>query len=372
MLASATCTVPALAKATGSLDAWAAQIACAVVSSGALATAKYEPTMNTTGWDRFDLAVNRSSDAAAAAAAGYLEGWMTAQRISDHLHNILAHAKLLLPSGEAGGDEWEALVHFEVQQEAWVVGMLTARPQDEAALWDDVARQYTQVAGIAAGLQARGAELYGMSPWRAAMTVNMMADYPDVLSHLFPTRRVDWSRLSLAQAARARAAHDHCSAFVALAASNSELLVAHNMWWSFSEGLMPVFKTVSWGGWRSQMSSFPGALASMDDFYTLPSPSQRLAVMETTNPLYNTSLLDQVTPRSLWYWSRVLAANRVATDGAGWVDLFSKHNSGTYNSMWMVVDYKRFIPHTPLLRGGGVNAQRESNPQSPDPARPAC
>lgn len=37
-----------------------------------------------------------------------------------------------------------------------------------------------------------------------------------------------------------------------------------------------------------------------------------------------------------------MVANRLATDGKSWSDIFQQYNSGTYNNQWMVVDYNKF------------------------------
>ena len=34
-----------------------------------------------------------------------------------------------------------------------------------------------------------------------------------------------------------------------------------------------------------------------------------------------------------------MAATRLAAGGEQWTELFSRHNSGTYNNHWMVVDH---------------------------------
>lgn len=46
-----------------------------------------------------------------------------------------------------------------------------------------------------------------------------------------------------------------------------------------------------------------------------------------------------------------MVANRLAYSGSDWSKLFSKHNSGTYNNEWMIIDYKMFYPGKPLQDG---------------------
>ena len=41
----------------------------------------------------------------------------------------------------------------------------------------------------------------------------------------------------------------------------------------------------------------------------------------------------------VWEPARVMAATRLAAGGEQWTELFSRHNSGTYNNHWMVVDH---------------------------------
>ena len=87
--------------------------------------------------------------------------------------------------------------------------------------------------------------------------------------------------------------------------------------------------------------------------------------METTNSVFNMSLYQYVTTETVLYWIRNIVANRMASTGKAWVDIFSMYNSGTYeldyfaskslsysyNNQWMVIDYKLFTPGQPLQPG---------------------
>jgi len=50
-------------------------------------------------------------------------------------------------------------------------------------------------------------------------------------------------------------------------------------------------------------------------------------------------------------YMRIMIANRLARTGAEWVGSMTKSATGTYNSQWMVVDYKLFEPGRSLKNG---------------------
>lgn len=73
---------------------------------------------------------------------------------------------------------------------------------------------------------------------------------------------------------------------------------------------------------------FPaGFLESLDDFYIL---SSGLILLQTTNSVYNKTLLKLVVPQSLLAWQRVRVANMMANGGREWAEIFSKYNSGKW------------------------------------------
>jgi len=76
---------------------------------------------------------------------------------------------------------------------------------------------------------------------------------------------------------------------------------------------------------------------STDDYYHLY--PNNLLVWETTNSIFNRSLYEYVQPNTSLTWMRTLIANRMATSGQTWCNVFARYNSGTYNNQWGVVNY---------------------------------
>ncbi len=57
-----------------------------------------------------------------------------------------------------------------------------------------------------------------------------------------------------------------------------------------------------------------------------------------TDPgIFNNSLYDAVTPRSVPYWIRVMVANQLAASSPDWHSYFYRENSGTYNNQWQTL-----------------------------------
>merc|ERR1711915_1130081 len=100
-------------------------------------------------------------------------------------------------------------------------------------------------------------------------------------------------------------------------------------------------------GHTMSFSSYPGVIYSGDDFTIT---SSGLTILETTIGNSNPDLWKFVRPHgSVLEGIRAVVATRLATGGKTWTSIFSKHNSGTYNNQWMVVDNKLFTPGMPSL-----------------------
>ncbi|XP_028270012.1 putative phospholipase B-like 2 [Parambassis ranga] len=144
-----------------------------------------------------------------------------------------------------------------------------------------------------------------------------------------------------------------CSALIKLLPNNKELLVSHDTWNTY-QSMLRIMKKYIFAfkvspldndllpGATQAFSSYPASIFSGDDFYIL---SSGLVTLETTIGNSNPALWKFVQPSgTVMEWLRNIIANRLATTGKQWAEIFSKYNSGTYNNQWMIVDYNHFIP----------------------------
>lgn len=58
-----------------------------------------------------------------------------------------------------------------------------------------------------------------------------------------------------------------------------------------------------------------------------------------------------VKPATVLEWTRNVVANRLASDGASWVETYRAHNSGSYNNENIILNYNLFTPGQPLPDG---------------------
>jgi hypothetical protein len=149
----------------------------------------------------------------------------------------------------------------------------------------------------------------------------------------------------------------HCSALIKLIGTKD--LYASHVTWNSYQSMIRLIKRYNFPyktgasqdspkvpGESISMSSYPGIVFSMDDFYTT---SSGLLVQETTLENYNRDLYGNISAtNSIFTGARVMIANRLANDGRQWTKLFSRYNSGTYNNQWMVLDYDVFEPGRPI------------------------
>eukprot|EP00928_Gymnodinium_smaydae_P040285 TRINITY_DN27340_c1_g3_i3.p1 TRINITY_DN27340_c1_g3~~TRINITY_DN27340_c1_g3_i3.p1 ORF type:complete len:541 (-),score=65.37 TRINITY_DN27340_c1_g3_i3:205-1827(-) len=179
------------------------------------------------------------------------------------------------------------------------------------------------------------------------LRLNSFWDLDDIKKAVSLSHRANFENMSVQALALWNRQHGHCSAVIKLLADGSDLYAGHNTWGPYYN-MLRIFKRYEIGSKTPiAMSSYPGMLSSTDDFYQVGD----LAVIETTLPNYNNDIYELIKPETLLWWVRAMTANQLATSGPDWMDIFQKHNSGTYNNMWMVVDYSKFTPREPLREG---------------------
>ncbi|KAK5576438.1 hypothetical protein RB653_007582 [Dictyostelium firmibasis] len=139
-----------------------------------------------------------------------------------------------------------------------------------------------------------------------------------------------------------------CSGFIRVLPDYSDVYFGHTTW-RYYYALLRIYKFINLQfnfqdtpmEYKVSFSSSPGFISSKDDFYIT---GNKLAIMETTNNIYNESLYQYTIPQSVLVWQRAMIANMIATNSSDWVKIFSEFNSGTYQNQWMVFDYKLFTP----------------------------
>jgi len=303
---------------------------------GVVATARFVPGMNSTGWDRiFVTASAAASPSVGAHSVGYAEGYLTHTRIRQFFQNVYADwfgNATRHTSGKAA-----RIYHWLEENMAWVTKQVAANQGD--AYWEKIGLVVAQLDGLVAGYN-------DAAPHNEQLTrgdfllLNADGDIEAVINVLGlagDEEMVGWRRkINL-----------RCSALFKLTDDNQDLLFGHSTWDTFALLGPRMLKSYSLGGVTVTMSSSPGFLMSMDDFYLT---SNNLVVIETTNGNFNSTLWRHVTPQSVLFWMRVNAANMLARTTSEWGALFSRHNSGTYNNQWMIFDLDKFRPGRPLQR----------------------
>eukprot|EP00882_Tetradesmus_deserticola_P007826 GHRQ01008238.1.p1 GENE.GHRQ01008238.1~~GHRQ01008238.1.p1 ORF type:complete len:602 (+),score=264.47 GHRQ01008238.1:263-1807(+) len=286
-----------------------------------------------------------------------MEAYLTAARINDHHHNLKHYFIHQLNASLEKPMQWVG------QQDQWLRQQVASRPGD--AYWQVQGLLLSQLDGLYEGYSAAmaAADAAGTLPageWlsrESIMFLNSNGELYDLLD-MYDAEQAQ-ARLAGMQPDELLmhlALQGKCSALIKVTADLGDIVFGHSTWDSFT-AMTRIYKhyqlqlqQVAGGvaGQSLSFSSYPGELASDDDFYLT---SSKLVVLETTNHIYNFTILEGLSPASVPSWQRVRAANLLASNGSAWVDIFKRHNSGTYNNQYMVLDLKRFQPRRQLQQG---------------------
>jgi len=314
-------------------------------SGSALGQYRLTRSMMTEGWNYLEIQMFPDVDPEKAHyAAGVTEGFVTGQEIYDSWRNV-----------QEGFCSWQKkgfcdkLRAFLKTNNDWMRQM-DVNNSNSDPFWYQVRLVVLQLDGMIEGFNKYKKQNNITGPTdEDILWMNIMGDLEDLTSAL----NTDFIPQELRGDGR-------CSALIKLLPGNLDLYTSQVTWNSLQSMLRfqkkyifpfymsPDNKTVI-PGHTSTFSSYPGVIASNDDFYLL---SSGLVSQETTIGNSNPALWSKVKPEGeLQEWIRVLVANRLATDGKSWTEIFKQYNSGTYNNQWMIVDYNKFTPGKPLVPG---------------------
>lgn len=299
-------------------------------------------TFTTTGWDVVIaegnddfMAVSEENRLNGYRAAGYGEGYLNAARIYQNFANSF--------NGDQGVT---AMLLSSPQIVPWIDRHI-AYLQERSLVTDDIGRMLGGMLALIDGISL-GYNVANVDPAKAINAtqffwLSFQAEVGDIITAYSTEDDIQlWKAMPKLDPRRPSR---HCSALVKVLPT--DLYFSHDTWSSFNS-MMRQYKTYRFEGRAVSMSGYPAVVHSIDDWYMT---SNRLAVMETTNGVYNNSLFREYVQNgtnTISEFLRVMIANFLAPSSPSWVTYFSTENSGTYNNQWMVFDMKKFTPGSPI------------------------
>ncbi|XP_006084330.1 phospholipase B-like 1 isoform X1 [Myotis lucifugus] len=293
----------------------------------------YNNSVNTTGWGILEIRAGYGSQSLSNEVimfvAGFLEGYLTASHIYDHFINL--YPQLIKKPSIV-----DKVQEFMKKQDQWTRNNIKSYKDDP--FWRHTGYVMAQMDGLYLGAMKK-AVLKGEKPMTLFQIqfLNAVGDLLDLIPSFSHTKN---SSLDVFK----RWDQGHCSALIKVLPGFENIYFAHSSWYTYA-AMLRIYKHWDFNikdkdtsSSRLSFSSYPGFLESLDDFYIL---SSGLVLLQTTNSVYNKTLLKLVTPEALLAWQRVRVANMMASDGKQWAEIFSKYNSGTYNNQYMVLDLKK-------------------------------
>ncbi|XP_022197316.1 putative phospholipase B-like 2 [Nilaparvata lugens] len=297
----------------------------------------FDNKVNRTGFGYLEIETNIKFDSVSQAYhAGYLEGFLTADLIYSRWYNMVRDWC------KDDRQNCDKINKFIEKNSIWITEKFEKNGNE--TYWYQLKLFYVQLYGMVEGYNSNTKhDKLGLAD---IMWLNLLTEVGDIqiinnLNSTIPDS-------------------DHCSALIKIMPDWSDIYFGHVTWGEYAEMLRILKKYVFryrtspqdstlMPGYEMSMSSYPGAIISIDDFYLI---SSGLAVMETTNHVYNHSIYAGIKPENIvWEEFRGMIANRLAKDGKTWHGIFARYNSGTYNNQWMVFDYNKFKKGKPLESG---------------------
>ena len=233
---------------------------------GAVATASFDDTLESTGWGIFYVTSSAAyNDSAQMYASGLIEGALTAR----HIYNMSGNMNAYFFGDKSPQKE---IIDFFATQNAYVSAQIAALPNDP--LWIGINLIQQQLIGLIDGYaQSAVGQAFPLQVLDFQL-LNGVGDLLDLIPALIKEKRVDWAHLSKEKAIKLINARSLCSGLIRVNGDLTTLLASHSSWFTYS-ATNRIFKHyyfdlasqyVSAKG--TSFSSYPGFLESLDDVRT--------------------------------------------------------------------------------------------------------
>ena len=297
---------------------------------GAVAWAHWNNSIHEVGWYKLHIhGQEGADDGEIMTCAGFLEGALSANSIFNH-YQLIREIKEYPLTPKTYPPKvyqfiYDNLVYVRQSVEAY----------QDVPYWQEIGLIMKQFDGLQMG--------YNYTMEQQGNTTAVMNEF----DHWFFQSAGDMFDIAAMfpdDVAPAKEFREHCTGLVRVTDDYSDLFFAHDAWSDYRElhGELKEYDLPisAFKARRILMSTRIGKLASYDDFYMADTG---LFVIETTLNNYNDALYDVVVPQNIFTWLRAVHATWTSTAGKEWCETFIKHNSGTYNNQYVVVDSNKFV-----------------------------
>ncbi len=300
-----------------------------VYTTVAIAFGKYVLSHNSLGTGKLYIETNKFfSNDKQAFCAGYLEGYLTKDKIIDHNTNMKA-------SVWKNNDIPENVKAFLDINKEYIDSLSTSSSSSYIKI---AALLREQLYGLLTGFNLNVDSVSRIN-YYDLLTMNNFGDIDDIQEY---KRAIDFTSMSSKEILDYLIRKSHCSAMIKVLKDKSDVFIGHNTWSSYSYSTR-IMKSYTYnfheGSTNLVFSSYPGCINSIDDFYIT---SRELVVLETTNPILNGKYFEKMNPKAALTWHRTMISNILSSSGEEWIKYFTTENSGTYNNQFMVFDMNKF------------------------------